>query len=727
MRNIWKIFKRDCHLVRTNLIALVVAFGLVVIPSLYAWFNIAAEWEPYANTSGVRVAVANDDAGYKSELMPVSINVGKEVESALHANDQLEWVFTSSEEAKDGVSSGKYYAALVIPEDFSERMMGALSGTTEHARITYYSNQKESAIAPKVTDQGADTVRTTVNQTFTETVSEAGAGIAEQLAGYLDSDQVESFAGKLTSTLGTAASDLRQASSHVTSYGQLLESAGSLVDASGALLGTNSDSTASLKELIDQSKEGVSQIESSVKGATDIANEALDTSMSSFDDVERAVDSAFVASGEAASDASGELRAQAEKVDTAAAYFEDLASTLERIQDGLPEMAQPTLDVSIARANGAAQSAKALSGALRGAAGHLDDAVSGAESDRAAIKELIAQAKKDVENVDGSYEETVRTQAQQLASSVDSVSASALSVSESLGNTLSDLSAVASSTANGLSDATGSLSDASEQLASAADELDELTAKVNEALSSGDLQKVRDIIGSDPEGLAASLASPVGLNTQAIYPVENTGSSMAPYFTTLATWVGCVVLSAMLKVNVSKDALEELGGAKPYQVYFGRFLFFWMLGILQSTLIGLGDLFYLQIQCHEPLLFMCACWVASTVFMSIVYALVVSFGDVGKAVGVVFMVLQVAGAGGIFPVEVMPAPFQLAYPFLPFVHSMNLMKFAIAGGVPGTYATELGCLVAFVAPALLLGLVLRKPVVRLNHWFMEQLESTKVM
>ena len=135
MKNIWGIFRRDVKRCYKNVIALIVVLGIVVVPALYAWFNIAASWDPYENTGNLKVAVASVDEGYEGDLVPVSLNLGENVLSALRENTQLDWTFTSSAKAVDGVKSGKYYAAIVIPEDFSRNMMSLFSGTVTNPGI----------------------------------------------------------------------------------------------------------------------------------------------------------------------------------------------------------------------------------------------------------------------------------------------------------------------------------------------------------------------------------------------------------------------------------------------------------------------------------------------------------------------------------------------------------------------------------------------------------------
>ena len=109
MKNIWQIFKRDVWRIKNNVIALIVIMGLTVVPCLYAWFNIAASWDPYKNTGNLKVAVASVDKGYEGSLIPIDINIGDRVLSTLHENDQMEWVFTNRDAAVEGVKSGDYY------------------------------------------------------------------------------------------------------------------------------------------------------------------------------------------------------------------------------------------------------------------------------------------------------------------------------------------------------------------------------------------------------------------------------------------------------------------------------------------------------------------------------------------------------------------------------------------------------------------------------------------
>ena len=123
MRDIWHLFVDDVRRLTGNVVSVIIVIGLVAIPSLFAWFNIAASWDPFGNMGAMRFAVANDDEGYQSDLIPVRVSIGAEVVDQLRADSQLDWTFTTRQDAIEGTKSGEYYAALVIPKDFSATMM----------------------------------------------------------------------------------------------------------------------------------------------------------------------------------------------------------------------------------------------------------------------------------------------------------------------------------------------------------------------------------------------------------------------------------------------------------------------------------------------------------------------------------------------------------------------------------------------------------------------------
>ena len=160
MKNIWRIFRSDWQRLTASVVAVVVVMGLCLIPCLYAWFNIFSNWDPYGpdSTSNIRVAVTSEDEGY--ELLGLKLNIGSMVLDGLKSNHQMGWDFVDSrEEALEGVRSGKYYAALVVPSDFTGDFVSILDTDLRHPQIQYYENQKKNAIAPKITNKAKTAVQ----------------------------------------------------------------------------------------------------------------------------------------------------------------------------------------------------------------------------------------------------------------------------------------------------------------------------------------------------------------------------------------------------------------------------------------------------------------------------------------------------------------------------------------------------------------------------------------
>ena len=286
---------------------------------------------------------------------------------------------------------------------------------------------------------------------------------------------------------------------------------------------------------------------------------------------------------------------------------------------------------------------------------------------------------------------------------------------------------LADSASSDLSEIQTTLNDSCKLLTKASEKLGKTTGKLSSIQESGDFSQLESLIAGDTDSISSFLSAPVSLKTTEVYPIENYGSAMAPFYSTLSIWIGGIVLVAMLKVTVSKKRLDGLKNVKLHQIYLGRYPIFLIVGLLQSSLIFLGDLFYLGIQCQHPFLFVLAGWISSIVYVNIIYTLTVSFGDIGKAISVVLLVVQVAGTGGTFPIEVAPGFFRAVYPLLPFTHSMAAMREAVGGVYGMDYWMDLGKLGVFLIVSLVVGLVLRRPIIRMNDGFTEKLEETKLI
>lgn len=736
MRNIIAILKRDLSRIRGSVVALIVAVGLVIVPTLYAWFNIAGSWDPYGNTGNLKVAVANSDDGYMSDLIPVRVNIGDTVVSALRENDQLDWRFVSETDAVEGVRSGEYYAAVVIPENFSSRMMTVFSSDAEHAEIVYYENQKANAIAPRVTDKAASTVRQQIDETFAKTISDVGLATTSSLLEFMDGDQIAAYAGNLSGTLAGAITTLRDASGSVDEFAGLLQSSTGLLDSTSDLLASAGTANKDAEALVSDAKTGLSGMHDALDAAVAAISQSLKDSAGDYDAAAKAIDEAFGAADAHVSLTVTQLRDASADVAKRASDMRDVQDNIlavERDVEGsdLPEKLKAELvqkiDIVANTVGNVASQQELLAKHLSDAATSLETGAADARAKAQAVKDGIAEAKGSIGGVKDSYNATLKQQISDLSDAVADVAQRGSDMADDLGATVTDLSRAASTLSDDLAGAHAVLTDASADLVSAADDLQRLKEGLDTAVTSGDLDRVRELIGSDPAALADALAAPVALDRQAVYHIKNYGSAMAPFYTTLSIWVAGIVLAAMLKANVDEADVKALGNPRLHELCLGRYAFFALLAFAQATLVCAGDLLFFGIQCEHPFQFMLVGWLAGFVFSNMIYTLTVSFGDIGKAIAVVLLVMQVAGSGGTFPIEMTADFFQAVYPFLPFTHAINAMHAAMAGAYGMEFWIELGTLSLYLIPSLALGLVFRRPVIRANRWIIEKLEETKLM
>ena len=250
MRNIFNIIGHDLRKCTSSVVAIITIMGLCIIPCLYAWFNIFSNWDPYesAATGRISVAVANEDEG--AETIGITVNVGDKIVSGLQANDDIGWDFVeTSEEAKDGVMSGKYYAALVIPSDFSTDVLSFISGNLDNPKMQYYENEKKNAIAPKITGKAKTAVQEQVNATFVQTLADyvsKAVSIADA-AGYNPQDVFED----LSERMALLSDRLDDCVVMLDAAESLSDAAESLLNVSGALTDSAGGAVDSEKKVLD--------------------------------------------------------------------------------------------------------------------------------------------------------------------------------------------------------------------------------------------------------------------------------------------------------------------------------------------------------------------------------------------------------------------------------------------------------------------------------------------
>lgn len=242
---------------------------------------------------------------------------------------------------------------------------------------------------------------------------------------------------------------------------------------------------------------------------------------------------------------------------------------------------------------------------------------------------------------------------------------------------------------------------------------------LNDLKTNGNFDLVEQAFSADPDEIGEFLSAPVAMETVAIYPVENYGSAMAAFYTVLALWVGGLFLVAIIHTKVHPE--PSFATAKIYEQFFGRYLIFFFISQIQALITVLGDVLFLGIQCEHPVMLWFASSVCSFVFSFLMYALTFAMGNIGEGVAVIIMVIQVAGAGCTFPVEVLPSVFQKIYKVLPFTYALSALKEAIVGLYQQTFWKDIFILLLFVPLSAAIGIGLYKPF----HKFNEMLEHNK--
>ena len=688
MRNIWTVFKTDLRTLSKCFFACVVVVAIALLPSLYAWLNIYSNWDPYGNTGGISIAVASLDRGYTDN--GEYVNKGRDVLEDLKTATSINWVIVDTEqEATDGVYAGDYYAAVVIDEDFSRKMYRMFTDWTGQPAITYYENAKKNAVATKITDTAVETLKRSISENYLEVVI---SGIMEQ-SNLLAADLTETDPETAVKGLLYQAQDV-------------LSGCRAMMDAFRAA-GSTGVSETDAQALSD----AIASINSSLPDGDAIADSAAQLQHALYTalaNVERALDRF-----ESALDTVQPPAAQQQLRDAAAAMgkLSTQLSGLAGQLDGINVTGNPVLTAQAIQLRELAGHCTQLQNALN----QLADggAAGGLLADCDALVEAIRNAAARIPVTDRDLRRQLDTVVSEVSDAMDGVKS---------------LSADAKAMRAALSDTTAALSVTMEQLRPAAERMvNALSDTIDklEGMTAGEyMDMLLEILGGDPAAYSRYFPEMVQTTVNKVYPIENYGSAMAPFYTTLAIWVGGVILSSLVKIHARTEGLID---PRPAELYFGRYLFFFLLSQIQAAVIVTGDLYLLKIQClHPGLLYLTASLTAFT-FSLLIYSLAIAFGDVGKAVVVVIMVMQIAGSSGTFPIELLPEIYQKIYRFFPFPYAIDAMRECICGLYGDYYMTQLAFLLLFAAAALLIGLLVRRPFMGLNHFMEEKLEETELL
>lgn len=777
MKNIIKIFLSDVRGLMKNFFALVIAIGLCIIPSLYAWFNIYSNWDPYANTSSVQIAVATEDKDYTLSDGSV-VNMGDEVVDELKENDTIGWVFTDKDQALDGVYNGKYYAAVVIGEDFTSNMYESVTNGFQGSSITYYENEKKNAIAPKITDTAATTLQTSINEKFIEVVASTIFTETNQLSADLkNSDGIESFEDKLkeinaslqaydgmidtfiqgnealTASVNSASDKIPGLSTKISDTAQdVTDTNASLTASQATLAGFNTDVQEALNQVqasldavatdlsnaglgdkakvtaesIAQTKNDtealIAQLSTLQQTLEELSRQEAENKQQQLQDVTDEQKMALDESGEQSTESG--IQIPDIQIPSDIQLSEETRQQIQAALDAIQSLQNGAGDITTAlnTIQGAISDIKAEQGS--DASKIANDVKTTIDSDAAGISSTLSGCKQSIENMKGVYSNNLVPEMSNVLDSMSQALTNVTNLLNNLNSTLGNMGLVFDGVETTMSGLDDSLVQIQAVIRSVSSELTDITDKLDAAGEDEKVDVLMDILEGDPETYGEFFAQPVSIETEPVYEVKNYGSAVAPFYTVLALWVGALLLVSLIKVKADPDKLDH---PKHHELFFGRYLLFFVLGQVQAAVVVLGDIFLLKCQILYPGLFWFAASVTSFTFSMLIYALTIAFGDMGKAFAVVIVVIQIAGSSGTYPIEILPDFYQKVYIFFPFPYAINALRETVAGMYGSTFETALSELLVFAVAGLMIGLVIRIPFIRLNHFMEKRMEDTKMM
>lgn len=717
MKTVFGIFLNDIRGIKKSLILFVVIIGITILPALYAWFNIAANWDPYSNTGDLPFAVCSLDEGY--DFKGLKVNAGDSIIDNLKANPQMGWTFVDEETAINGTKNGEYYAAVVIPKDFSENLMSLASGTFKKANLDYYVNEKVNSIAPKITDKGVEAIEQAVDSNFVDQLMQSVAKVMNTTDETLGSEK-ETILKKLKESLENAKNEVSGLMSSCELLITTLDSVDQLIE-----------STREMEPTVKKAFSEIDEEADDVKGALDMVKNTSGQLVPTIESALNSIGNTDVANqlDQILEDTSGDADAVAAKLKKTESVFQkiilannEVISILKSVNANLGvsgSKAITFLETANTKAQEAIDKIEDICGKIEktgkvpakakaeldAITAEIDNAIAGAKSEFSSIKGSIGKKlDKNFTSLDGlaDFAQTMTSGTKQL----DTAFSDATKMNKNLKKVIENLN---------------------EYLSGVNKKIDEVIKKLDNPDELDSLESMILPIISNPEALGGFVSSPVNSTTHELFPVANYGSAMTPFYSSLALWVGGVVLVAVVSVDLSKRDKKKFENAGPTTVFFGRYMVFFLIGQIQALIIALGDLFFLKAQVENPYLFIIACMISSLVYTLFIYSITVTFSVIGKALAVIVLVLQVAGSGGTFPIEVLPNAFKTIAPYLPFRYGVPALRETVGGADTAQFWKYIGILLIFLIPSLIIGLLLRKPCMKIIAFFNKKIEESDLI
>ena len=737
MKNSWKIYFQDLKNISRNWVAAILIGGLILLPSLYAWFNIEASWDPYSQTDQIPIGVVNEDSG--GEIKENKINVGTDLVETLENNQSMDWHFTNREKAMKNLKYGDYFAVIVIPEDFSENLSSVISNEPKKSEMEYYVNEKINAVSPKITDKGASTIVQQVSSNFISAVNgvifemfdDIGIELNDKLP---DIKQFENYIFEMEKQLpeiyelvSNGLEDTKNAQSIINKAQNKLPKAERTTNDG---LQTVNETADLLSKAEDRLNEMAPQIETDLEKAQNTAEDinkllqdaknmnidfsegkelqqsidrSLDDSTSRLDKIETDLNQLKEMS-QAEQNKDSEQENESNGDGSTDQENHEQNGNQQDIQNNNSDNDQ-VIDDALERLSILREALEEVQDNGQNITAFIEDKKQEVDSVVTDLEELSANTANKIGDFLKDYKENIEPVVKQKISDAQQTLTSADDILSEIKSTIPEVKEVLSSTETHIGDGQGMLNTILGEYPYVNSKINELADRIREIQGETDINEMIELLRNDPEAEKNFFEEPVKLSKNELFPIPNYGSGMTPFYTVLAIWVGGLLLISLLAVDV-----HDREGLTGRERYFGRMFTFLTIGLLQTLVVTLGDWLLIGSYIAHPVWFVLFGLIISIVFMTLIYTLVSVFGDVGKAMVIVLLVLQIAGAGGTYPVILLPKLFQAISPFLPFTYAIDLMREAVGGIIWESAIHDMIILSLFGIGALLFGTLLKNVI-----------------
>ncbi len=599
-----------------------------LIPAFYAFIFLYAYWDPTSHLSDISIAVVNNDKG--SVIDGENKNIGNSLVDKLKSNSNVKWVFTDKKGADNGVLKEKYYAELVIPDDFTKCISTAAEANKTQGTLYFKSNDKMGTFASSIMSSFSANIENTVSESITESLVDSLTGKLQELP-----DSLQKLSDGL-SKLDKGAEQLSQGMNTLTQGQSLFNSGLNKISVGLGSAGNGSQTLNSALQLL--------------LGKSMLFANALNENTNSLQTL---------------SNYSGQYNSG----------LNTLSSKLNTYIDTSSKGLQQSIEIISWLKAYVAQHPESMTDANMQQIISALSSISGSQSDTTDPTAAASALTSALNKLNQTYEQ-INTAIQKLPGGMQTASAGADALSDAVGQ-LSGGSESLSSGIDTLSQGANTLNEKSQLILSSDQKvlsgISQLRTGIGQMKASVD-SSIQQLKNSSTalEGYGKFAANPVKMEITKIGEAKNTGMAMAPFMISLCLWLGGLMF-IIIFTTMDKVKFDELKLSQKIKIDFGLFRF-QLLAVIQAVCLAFTVLHILGLQVNNTAQFYGICVLGGVVFITIIQVTVLVFGDFGKLLSIIFMLLQLTAGGGMMSVELVPSFYKAIHPYMPMTYTISALR-----------------------------------------------------